>query len=563
MKKKFSKYLAGLLSVAVLSANISVPAFAAEAEFGTSEGTEAFTEAQESGADELFSQGTDSELFSQEPDVEENQGDLEGQILLSGLPVLTEALPGDTVIPVPDAKYLALGDSISTGYGLADKNGSFVNILAKNMGLTVNNVAVDGAVSQAVLAGVASGQFDALFENAEVITLTIGGNDMMAALYQLVADTYNAAGGEAITAMDVPTILSNAADPRNAALTQGVMKILMAGYDSVKPQFAPVLNGVGENLKNMAAYIKSKNPGVQILVANQYNPYKWLTAPYNTIGVFFNGGVMDLNAQIGAAENGAGTTYTVVDAYTAFAASEENLCNATALPMNLDFHPNSKGHEMLAALFTAAMPQKGLDAPQIKEVTAPKNRVQAVLADKVDGAEGYDFVIGKKADCIKTGEFVQTCMDQKDLQGDFFYMPKGTYYVYSRAWKTSNDGTKVYSDWSQVSQVKVTATTPAQPKIQSVKVKGNTVTVTFTKAKNATGYDLVLGTSVKKVNGESRPVAYGKYVIKSKSSTRVTVTFKNVKKGTYYAGLHAYNRTAANKGKVFSKWSPARKVIVK
>ena len=100
--------------------------------------------------------------------------------------------------------------------------------------------------------------------------------------------------------------------------------------------------------------------------------------------------------------------------------------------------------------------------------------------------------------------------------------------------------------------------------ITSVKVKGSTVTVTYTKASNADGYDVVLGTSTKKVNGETRPVEYGKLVKKNIKGNVVTATFKNVKKGTYYAGLHAFNRTnPTDNKKVFSQWSNVKKVNVK
>lgn len=38
------------------------------------------------------------------------------------------------------------------------------------------------------------------------------------------------------------------------------------------------------------------------------------------------------------------------------------------------------------------------------------------------------------------------------------------------------------------------------------------------------------------------------------------VTFKNVKSGTYYLALHAWNRTSENKKKVFSLCSEANKI---
>ena len=131
------------------------------------------------------------------------------------------------------------------------------------------------------------------------------------------------------------------------------------------------------------------------------------------------------------------------------------------------------------------------------------------------------------------------------------------------AWKRDANGKKVFGEWSNLYKFTVTATTPSTPTVTSVKAKGNTVTVTYTASKNATGYDVVLGNSVKSVNGEKRPVDYGTLVKKNIKGNVVTVTFKNVKKGTYYAGLHSFNRTSEDGKKVFSKWSNAKKVTVK
>ena len=96
-----------------------------------------------------------------------------------------------------------------------------------------------------------------------------------------------------------------------------------------------------------------------------------------------------------------------------------------------------------------------------------------------------------------------------------------------------------------------------------MKVKGSTVTVTYTKSSNADGYDVVLGSKVATVAGEKRPVEYANLVKKNIKGNTVTATFKNVKKGTYYAGLHAFNRTSEDGKKVFSPWSNVKKVTVK
>ena len=65
------------------------------------------------------------------------------------------------------------------------------------------------------------------------------------------------------------------------------------------------------------------------------------------------------------------------------------------------------------------------------------------------------------------------------------------------------------------------------------------------------------------MNLEYRPVNYGTNVIKVKRADRLTVTFKNVEEGTYFAGLHAYNRTSEDGKKVFSYWSNTKKITIR
>ena len=197
----------------------------------------------------------------------------------------------------------------------------------------------------------------------------------------------------------------------------------------------------------------------------------------------------------------------------------------------------------------------------ISDVIVNGNTVTPVLSSEADGAVGYDYVLATEENT--TDGRIDISKNILSTHTNFYYVPEGTYYVYCHAWKRGEDGKKVFGEWSNIKEVKVEATTPSTPTITSVKVKGSTVTVTYTESENATGYDVVLGTSVKKVNGERRPVEYGKLVKKNVEEGTVEVTFTNVPSGTYYAGLHAYNRTSANASKVFSKWSNHKTVRVK
>ena len=197
----------------------------------------------------------------------------------------------------------------------------------------------------------------------------------------------------------------------------------------------------------------------------------------------------------------------------------------------------------------------------ISSIVINGNTVTPVLSGEVDEAVGYDYVIATEED-YKNGR-VDISKNILKTSTNFYYVQEGTYYAYCHAWKRNNEGLKVFGEWSNIVKFTVTATTPSAPTVTSVKVNGSTVTVTYTASEDATGYDVVLGSAVKAVNGEKRPVDYGKLVKKNIKGNVVTATFKNVPAGKYYAGVHSFNRTSETGSKVFSEWSNNKAVTVK
>ncbi|MDC7289116.1 hypothetical protein NXH76_15005 [Blautia schinkii] len=202
-------------------------------------------------------------------------------------------------------------------------------------------------------------------------------------------------------------------------------------------------------------------------------------------------------------------------------------------------------------------------APTIQQVNVVGNKATVILEGDTEGSTGYDYVISKSKVFSDKASRVGVNANVLSTQTTFRYVDQGVYYAYLHSWKRGADGKKIFSSWSNAYPFVVSSITPDQPTVTSVKVSGKKVTVTYTKTANATGYDLVLGSKTKKVYGEMRPVEYGKLVKKVTKGNVVTATFTNVPKGTYYAGLHAYNRTSENNGKVFSPWSNTKKVTVK
>ena len=197
---------------------------------------------------------------------------------------------------------------------------------------------------------------------------------------------------------------------------------------------------------------------------------------------------------------------------------------------------------------------------KISSYSIDRNKLTVKLAKGCAGAQGYDFVISKKSDMLQTGKFSKTVSSTGKPQASFRYLSKGTWYVAARSWVLDAQGNKVYGSWTKVKKIKITVVTPQQPKIRDITVKGNTVTVTYTKCKNATGYEILLGTKYKTSAGEKYPVK--KYVKRTEGKNTVTVTFTNIKKGTWYVTVRSWNRTSKNKSRVYSPYSTMKKFAV-
>ena len=198
---------------------------------------------------------------------------------------------------------------------------------------------------------------------------------------------------------------------------------------------------------------------------------------------------------------------------------------------------------------------------KISSHSIDRNKLTVKLSKGCAGAQGYDFVISKKSNMLQTEKFSKTVSSTGKPQASFKYLSKGTWYVAARSWVLDAQGNKVYGSWTKVKKIKITVVTSQQPKIRDITVKGNTVTVTYTKCKNATGYEILLGTKYKTSAGEKYPVK--KYVKRTEGKNTVTVTFTNIKKGTWYVTVRSWNKTSKDKSRVYSPYSAMKKFKTK
>lgn len=252
------------------------------------------------------------------------------------------ALPVAASATVSSGVYLALGDSITAGYGLTTPaTQGFPAIVTADQNVTLVNAAVSGAKMSGVLTWVNDPANVAQIQSANLITITAGGNDLMEALYTAIG----AAMTPPKTAAEVKTLLA-----ANDLATLGVALGVLPTF-STNPAFVAALGQFTADLTATAARIRALNTHATVLIPTQYNPYyAFQNNPLFGVDVYTS---FDACIQLmdNAIRLNASTLYQVPDVYAAFAASAApaTLCNATVSPISLDFHPNAAGHAVIAS----------------------------------------------------------------------------------------------------------------------------------------------------------------------------------------------------------------------
>lgn len=234
-------------------------------------------------------------------------------------------------------KCLVLGDSISTGYELEDINESYANqmiakireeCISKKDDITIKNESVNGMQSKELLESIRNGKIE-IEEDTDIITLSIGGNDILRPFKSILAD------------------IKNDLNKNNNSI-EGFIKVkdkLIKNSEIIKSakDFSSTFNKIIEEIKHRA-------PNSKIYVMNVYNPYndcKILT---------FNLGDM-VEEYIGILNNAFDNKtneYITVNVFEAFK-NEEYVTNADIMKLDFDPHPNSKGHKIIADLFVEAI----------------------------------------------------------------------------------------------------------------------------------------------------------------------------------------------------------------
>lgn len=232
--------------------------------------------------------------------------------------------------------YVAFGDSISSGYGLDIPQDCCVNLVGDYLKSDAFNFSVDGLTSSGLVDMLENGLYDEDISNADVITLTIGSNDILQPFLNIVSETLNIEG-DITTGIQEWYATSDIL--QKAAAINKLAQVLPNNEE---------INLACENFKNITfptiiSDIQELNPDCEIVVTNFYNPFYDI----NLAGMLDLGSITDTYIQeLNSALDTSSTDYAVANIYDDF--NSTGLTNIDVATFNLDVHPNVQGHKVIA-----------------------------------------------------------------------------------------------------------------------------------------------------------------------------------------------------------------------
>lgn len=239
--------------------------------------------------------------------------------------------------------YFAAGDGMVTGYV---NSGNNVTSYVEKVGYTVDTVpfklAAESMTSSDLLELIKSGSQDFNLKNATFSTVSVGYNDIMVPIVNVIAE---AVGVDVIHTEDIiGAIQSKLSSASESQLKTHANNIKIGLGDYFKNvAFEESVNKFADNLSEIAQEIRERSNGGFVIVTNIYNPYSNVSVGNVCIGDLIDEYIQEINEVItNNATHFGERNYIVADIYDAFKVG--GLTNVDQSRYYLDPYPNQAGH---------------------------------------------------------------------------------------------------------------------------------------------------------------------------------------------------------------------------
>ena len=218
-----------------------------------------------------------------------------------------------------------LGDSITTGYGLSEDEMSYGDYLGSYYSSEVDNFAVNGLKTDELLVMLDEYETQNSIQQADLVCISIGGNDFLSVLEQAVSDM----GGS--ISMDNGTVSLN--------ISSDFISKFILDYSSA---LSAATTQASDNIKKIKDKVNEINPDAEIIMQTVYNPFDSsdeetgkLLSPLKTFAPLY---LSTINNSIKE------FSPNTADIYLKF---YENAYLYTNMD-DFDIHPNAIGHMLIA-----------------------------------------------------------------------------------------------------------------------------------------------------------------------------------------------------------------------
>lgn len=239
--------------------------------------------------------------------------------------------------------YVALGDSITLGTGLSDpKNEAFSYLIKNKSNCDLNNFGIDGMNSSWLLYNLSSKQYTDEIKSSNLVTISIGSNDIFWIFYKIIAKSFNIdISKNHDLNYSIYNNFSNASLPEKYNMLNNFYT--SAFSEETKKDLDNAILKYKKDFPELISKIKNINSNTKIIVLEYYNPYHNVlnNTKFNKLSEYY------INQMNSFLYNNTNLGYEIAYIKDAFYKNNSTNVNFSIFGINFDPHPNKKGHEII------------------------------------------------------------------------------------------------------------------------------------------------------------------------------------------------------------------------
>lgn len=239
--------------------------------------------------------------------------------------------------------YVALVDSITLGTGLSDpKNEAFSYLIKNKSNCELNNFGIDGMNSSWLLYNLSSKQYTDEIKSSNLVTISIGSNDIFWIFYKIIAKSFNIDISKSHDLnYSIYNNFSNASLPEKYNMLNNFYTSTFS--EETKKDLDNAILKYKKDFPELISKIKNINSNTKIIVLEYYNPYHNVlnNTKFNKLSEYY------INQMNSFLYNNTNLGYEIAYIKDAFYKNNSTNVNFSIFGINFDPHPNKKGHEII------------------------------------------------------------------------------------------------------------------------------------------------------------------------------------------------------------------------